>query len=293
MQHLPIFINITSKPVLVVGDGETAEAKSRLIKLAGGEPQRCECGSPAASATCDRNYSLAFVAVDDPTLAASWATALRAKGLLVNVADLPTLCDFILPSIVDREPVLVAISTGGVSATVAKRLREAIEGLLPAKLGEVVQAIGNARAEVAKRLTTTGGRRRFWDAMLRPGGRFDPLVLAEPPTLAELIRVADTLPQPQRCITHIQPRSPDPDDLSLKMLRRLQAADVIVSVGDGMTGIAERGRRDAQVMNCDITELTETLDALKRDANTFQIVVIAKNDSAQASAAGWTFEIIG
>lgn len=290
MQHLPIFINITGKPVLIVGSGETAAAKSRLIRLAGGEPMPCLCANPEASAGCNRKYALAFVAIEDAHVAAEWAKALRAKGLLVNVADQPALCDFILPSIVDRDPVLVAISTGGASATVAKRLREAIEALLPARLGEVVQAIGNARSEIAKRLTTTGERRRFWDAILKPGGPFDPLAITEPPTIAALVIAADTLPQLQRRITHIQPGSTDPDDLSLKMLRRLQAADVIVTAGDEMVGIAERGRRDAKVVSCDEKTLSQILAAITADTDTFQIVVVAENDVSQATAADWIFE---
>ncbi len=292
MHHLPIFLNITGKRILVVGSGETADAKSRLIKLAGGEPHRCTCDSPAASSTCNRKYALAFVAVDNLDLAAEWATTLRAKGLLVNVADQPALCDFILPSIVDRNPVLVAISTGGASATVAKRLREAVEALLPAKLGDIVKAIGAARSEVAKKLTTTSQRRHFWDAVLSPYGQFDPLTITDAPSVSVLVKAAEIQPQQKRCITCIHPRSRDPDDLSLKMLRRLQSAEVIVNVGEGTSGITERGRRDARMTYCEIADLAKTLSALTCVADIFQIVVVACNDVPKTNVDGWISEVI-
>ena len=291
MQHLPIFVTITGKSVLVVGRGDIAAAKARLIALAGGIPVHCMCDNPAASANCTRDYALAFIAVDDVAEAATWAHALKAKGLMVNVADLPALCDFILPAIVDRHPVLVAISTGGASATVAKRLREALETWLPAKLGDVVAALAAARAGVAERLTTVGERRRFWDAMLKPGGPFDPLCLQQQPDPAALVAAAAQPPEHPRWISVIKPRSVDPDDMSLKMLRRLQAADVIVTIGDLVAPLAERGRRDAKLLTCSATAAPRLLAQLMEDTHTHQIVMIVDNTGvALLPSNGWQFE---
>ena len=90
--------------MVLIGEGEMGEAKQRLVERAGGIP----CGEPEA-----HHASLAFVAIDDGRQAEAIAKRLRDKGLLVNVADRPDLCDFTTPSILDRDPVLIAIGTSG------------------------------------------------------------------------------------------------------------------------------------------------------------------------------------
>jgi uroporphyrin-III C-methyltransferase/precorrin-2 dehydrogenase/sirohydrochlorin ferrochelatase len=116
LSALPLFHRVAGQRVVVVGEGAAAEAKRRLVERAGGV---C-CGEPEA------HYArLAFIAVDDPRLAEGAATRLKSKGLLVNVTDRPELCDFTLPSVLERGPVVVAIGTGGASAGLAKQLRSA------------------------------------------------------------------------------------------------------------------------------------------------------------------------
>ena len=119
MQQLPIFVNLAGRQVILVGDGEPAEAKARLVRAAGGEL----VGEDSADAV------MAFVAIDDDAEALAAATRLRARGLLVNVVDRPELCDFTTPSILDRDPVLIAVGTGGASAGLAKILRLRLERL--------------------------------------------------------------------------------------------------------------------------------------------------------------------
>ncbi|MGL4543230.1 MAG: precorrin-2 dehydrogenase/sirohydrochlorin ferrochelatase family protein, partial [Polymorphobacter sp.] len=131
MDALPIFVRLAGQPVLLVGEGEAADAKARLIAAAGGRIVR----------DVAPGVRLAFVALDDAAAATATAAALRTAGLLVNVVDRPALCDFTVPAIVDRSPVLLAIGTGGASATLAKALRERFEALLPARLGDLARAI--------------------------------------------------------------------------------------------------------------------------------------------------------
>uniref|UniRef100_UPI002E2DB948 precorrin-2 dehydrogenase/sirohydrochlorin ferrochelatase family protein n=1 Tax=Sandarakinorhabdus rubra TaxID=2672568 RepID=UPI002E2DB948 len=131
MQQLPIFVTLTGRTVIVVGDGEAAAAKARLVSAAGGR-----IADEGASDAC-----LAFVALDDEDAAAAAASRLRARGLLVNVVDRPALSDFLMGAIVDRSPVIVAISTGGSSASLARALRMRLEALLPASLGPLGSAI--------------------------------------------------------------------------------------------------------------------------------------------------------
>src|SRR6478609_7296709 len=114
MRALPLFHVIAGRPVVVLGDGAAAEAKRRLVERARGLPitelaNGIECGA-----------RLAFVAHDDPVLCEADAAPLRAAGLLVNVVDRPELCDFTVPSLLERDPLLVAVGTAGQSAGLAK-----------------------------------------------------------------------------------------------------------------------------------------------------------------------------
>lgn len=232
MEQLPIFVNLRGASVLLLGKGGAAEAKARLIEAAGGmvihEPRP--------------DVRLAFVASDAPE---ADAARLKAAGLLVNVVDRPDLCDFTVPAIVDRAPVTVAVGTAGASATLAKVLRERLEAWLPASLGSLACAIFAARGQVTARLGTTAERRRFWDRLLAPGGSLDPLDPSADPsaTIGEALASGDSA-APARLVT-IAPRSADPDDLTLRELRALSAADTLFHAVAAPAAVLDRARRDA------------------------------------------------
>lgn len=230
MHSLPVFLRLTGQRVLLVGDGGAADAKARLILGAGGIVVR------------DLPARLAFVALDDAGEAAAEATRLKTLGLLVNVVDRPALCDFTVPAIVDRSPVIVAVGTGGASASLAKALRERLEALLPAGLGRLADAIFAARAAVAGRAPTVDARRRLWDAALAPGAALDPLAeTADPAAAIATLDSAST----GDSVTTIALTSPDTDDLTLRQLRLLNQADTIYHAGDVSPAILDRARRDA------------------------------------------------
>lgn len=231
MDSLPIFVRLAGEPVLLVGDGAAADAKARLIESAGGIVVR------------DGPARIAFVALDDPTAAAAAAAAarLKAEGRLVNVVDRPALCDFTVPAIVDRSPVIVAVGTGGASASLAKALRERLEALLPATLGGLARAIFAARAAVAARHPTIDARRRFWDAALAPGGALDPLGAPGDVEAA----LAATGIEGASSLTRITLTSHDPDELTLRQLRALNQADTIYHDAAVPAAILGRARRDA------------------------------------------------
>ena len=130
MRSLPLFHRIAGRPVIVLGQGEAAETKRRLVERAGGIVVEDD----------DRDARLAFVALDNPELA---VTRLKARGVLVNVVDRPDFCDFTVPSVLDRDPVLVAVGTDGASAGLAKHLRlrqaEAQRGCRSAPLDRIDQ----------------------------------------------------------------------------------------------------------------------------------------------------------
>jgi len=226
VDSLPIFVNLRGRPVLLVGDDEAAEAKRRLIEAAGG----VVVDAPGPE------VRLAFVALDAPEEAAA---ALKAAGLLVNVVDRPALCDFTVPAIVDRSPVIVAIGTGGASASLAKALRQRLEAMLAPGLGGVAMAIRGARDRLKARYPDAAGRRRALDTAMAEGGWLDPLG-----DDWQIEALFDAAPAPAAVVTIVL-RSDDPDDLTLRDARWLARADRLVH-GDGVPpAILDRARRDA------------------------------------------------
>ena len=251
MHSLPLFHRIAGQPVIVLGEGAAAEAKARLVERAGGVV--VGEGDPAAR--------LAFIATDEPEAA---ATRLRARGVLINVADRPDLCDFTLPSVLERGPVLVAVSTGGASAGLAKAVRLRLERLLPASLGALAQALQVARGAIRARWPDAGARRGAIDAALADGGALDPMV-EHGEDAVERWLAADDAPSAPR-IAEIALRSDDPDDLTLRDARLLGSADVIRHAADVPDAILIRARADAERRALDDTRPDYGLTVIIRRA---------------------------
>lgn len=234
MRSLPLFHRIAGKRVVVVGAGEIAEAKRRLVERAGGMP----CSEPEA-----HHASLAFVAVEERSEAEAVALRLRRAGLLVNVADRPDLCDFTTPSVLERDPVLVAIGTSGASAGLAKHLRLRLEALLPPSLGKLADKLHDARGKLRERFPQAQDRRRALDAALAPGGPLDPL------SEHAAKRVGSWLdgvpPTAQGGQVEITLHSDDPDDLTLRQARLLGEADTVLFEPRVPADILARARADA------------------------------------------------
>lgn len=233
MHSLPVFLRLAGQPVILLGKGDGADAKRRLLDRAGA----CIVGE-------DRAAALAIVAIEDEDLAIAAVARLKARGILVNAVDRPALCDFTLPAIVDRDPVLLAVGTGGASAGLAKALRQRIEALLPASLGALADALHAARATLHARFPNAGDRRRAIDAALSPGGSLDPLRPQSRDSVASWLAAGDARPAgPSRHVIRL--RSPDPDDLTLGEARALASADVIHHDGSVPAAILDRARADA------------------------------------------------
>lgn len=229
MHSLPVFMRLTGRPVILTGEGEAADAKRRLLERAGARIVDED----------DGEARIAIVSDGD----AVTAQRLRARGVLVNATDNPDLCDFTLPAIVDRDPVLIAIGTGGASAGLAKALRQRLEAMLPAKLGALATALFDARAAIRARWPDAAARRRAIDAGLAPGGAID-LLRAD---------AADAVPrwigeQGDAEATRLEPvrlTSSDPDDLTLRAARLLGEADRVYHQPGISTTILDRARADA------------------------------------------------
>lgn len=233
MNQLPIFVTLRGRNVLLVGEGEAAEAKRRLIERAGGV---CvNAGSP--------DVMLAFVAVEETQAAADIAARLKATGLLVNVVDQPALCDFTTPAIIDRDPVLIAVGTGGASAGLAKALRQRLEALLPQNLGSLASGLSAMRDSIRQKWPDNVARRKAIDDALSEAGILDPLSDIDEPAIDNWLNQPDE--KRPYGIVELTLASPDPDDLTLRQARLLGQADHIFFGSDVPLAIVNRARADA------------------------------------------------
>ncbi|MGB6236749.1 MAG: siroheme synthase CysG, partial [Bradyrhizobium sp.] len=271
MRFLPVFLDLQRGVVMLVGSGDLARAKLRVLTAAGArvrwyatdgdhdlaglgenETSRIElaAGDPL---TAKLNGVIAIVCAGAGELAPVMSARARALGLPVNVMDDLDHSTFIFPAIVDRGDVVVAIGTGGASPVVARRLRERIEAVLPARIGELVGFIGRWRKAVHDLIPEFALRRRFWERVV--DGPIGALVLAGRDDDAERalkgIRdasaFAGSLPsgEAEGMVTLVGAGPGDPDLLTVKALRALQDADVIFYDELVNPEILDRARRDA------------------------------------------------
>lgn len=226
LHSLPLFVRLNGRPVILLGEGEPAAAKRRLLERAG-----------AVLVGEDAQAVLAVVALDEPEAAVA---RLRARGILVNAVDRPDLCDFTLPAIVDRDPVILAIGTGGVSAGLAAALRQRLEALIPGDLGSLARSLYAIRPQLRRRFPDMGERRRALGAAMAAGGPLDPLRAT---MAAEDWLAATATPATQR--VRIVLRSDDPDELTLREARALANADCVLHGSGVPVAVLDRARADA------------------------------------------------
>ncbi len=294
MGLFPLMLLAAGRPCIVVGDGPLADAKARLARQSGMEVQQFRSDTDGSrSVPKPARLGLAFVTLQDMDAAAKCSEVLRGLGYLVNVADQPGLCDFILPAIVDRAPVVIAISTGGASATMARQIRGRLEAELPDRLGDMVGFISTLRPAVASILTNADARRHFWEWATTDGGPCDPFTHHEPPGADDVLAAARSFgEQPTaRHICMINLQTNDPADMTLRALRRMQQADVVLCIGlkEQLGPLANLSRRDAQVMYDEIS--AATIDVL---ANSPRSVILMPRGSVArpVRVKGAVFEFI-
>ncbi|MEH6758985.1 MAG: siroheme synthase [Parasphingorhabdus sp.] len=235
MNQLPIFVNLRGRKVILIGSGDMADAKRRLYERAGAYITDDEAAADVA---------LAVIALDDDAEAEAAAERLKARGLLVNVVDRPMLCDYTTPAIVDRDPVLIAIGTGGTSAGLAKALRQRLEHLLPGSLGSLADSLLSARDRIKQRWSGSADRRRAIDAALDPGGALDPFADKLADAVDTWLEGAGRTLVDQ--VMDIDLVSADPDDLTIRQARLLGQADTIYAEAGVPKVILNRARADAQ-----------------------------------------------
>jgi uroporphyrin-III C-methyltransferase/precorrin-2 dehydrogenase/sirohydrochlorin ferrochelatase len=271
MRFLPVFLDLQAGPVLLVGAGDLARAKLRLLAASGARIRwYATDGNQDLGALSTAETAGIELATGDP-LAADLAGVIavlcagagdigpamsaraKAVGLPVNVMDDLQHSTFIFPAIVDRGDVVVAVGTGGASPVVARRVRERIEAVLPARIGDLAGFIGRWRKTIHGRIPEFQLRRRFWERVV--DGPIGAMVLAGRGDQAEaaLQDISDPSAfagaqapgEVEGRVTLIGAGPGDPDLLTIKALRALQDADVIFYDELVSPEVLDRARRDA------------------------------------------------
>src|SRR5579872_1251425 len=271
MRFLPIFLDLQRGAVLLVGGGDAARAKLRLLIAAGAQVRwyatdgNYDLGGIAAEnaaqiepagdpLTAELNGVIAILCAGAGEVGPAIAARARAAGLPVNVMDDPAHSSFIFPAIVDRGDVVVAVGTGGASPVVARRVRERIEAMLPGRIGELASFVGRWRKAIHDLVPEFALRRRFWERVV--DGPIGALVLAGRRDEAEsaLKTIGDASAfagrlasgEAQGSVTLVGAGPGDPDLLTVKALRALQDADAIFYDELVNPDILDRARRDAE-----------------------------------------------
>jgi uroporphyrin-III C-methyltransferase/precorrin-2 dehydrogenase/sirohydrochlorin ferrochelatase len=225
VDFLPIFLDVRGQPCLVVGAGQVASRKAALLRRAGAQVTMT---THFREEELER-YALAIAATSDPAVNRAVSAAARARRVPVNVVDQPALCSFILPSIVERAPLVVAVSSGGASPVLARLLRARLESMIPAAYGRLAALAGEFRDRVKARFKGPE-RRRFWERALQ--GPIAELMLAGRDAEARAALAAaidDTrLAFSGGEVSLVGAGPGDPDLLTFRALRLMQQADVVV-----------------------------------------------------------------
>lgn len=267
MDYLPVFLDVRGKKVVVDGGGTVAARRVERALAAGAQVVSFDPEPGAeirgffghanlthhARVPSDEDFAGAVVAYgaseDEPRDALLYRAA-HAHGALANVADVKEYCDFITPSVVERDRVTVAISTGGAAPVIARILRARIEAMLPASYGALADFVSRFRDRIAETVSDGRGRRRFWERMIE--GPAADAFLAGREAEAEAIITADLdaagadahLTRGEVWLVGAGPG--DPDLLTFKALRLMQHADVVLYDRLIGPGIVDLMRRDAK-----------------------------------------------
>jgi len=264
MDLLPIFMNIKDRQVLVVGGGEVAARKAGLLLEAGAAVHIVSPDlAPALQTQVDEGLmtyrcgefmpddlngaTLIIAATDNEAVNRQVSELAQARHLPVNVVDNPALCSFTMPSIIDRSPVQIAVSTGGVSPVLARLLRARLESAIPAAYGRLGQLAEKFRDQDKDRFKNVNSRRNFWEHVLQ--GEIAELVFkGQDEQAQEALEAAIEAgkDEPVGEVYLVGGGPGDPDLLTFRALRLMQQADVIVHDRLVSKEVLDLCRRDAE-----------------------------------------------
>ncbi len=265
MDFLPVFLNIKDQPCLVVGGGDVASRKVRFLRQAGG---KVHVVAPVLSDSLQDLLSkgeithrasvydaadlagvmLVIAATDDAGINQQVAEDSRQRNIPVNVVDAPALCSFVVPSIIDRSPVLIAISSGGSSPVLARLLKSRLEALIPASYGRLAILVKGFRETVKQRFSSTRQRRFFWEKILQ-GPVAEMMFSGQDAAARQALQAAIDSGEEAHNVgeVYLVGAGPgDPDLLTFRALRLLQQADAVVYDRLVSAPILELARKDAE-----------------------------------------------
>ncbi|MEQ1636012.1 MAG: siroheme synthase CysG [Methylococcales bacterium] len=265
MDYFPLFIKLQQQPCLVIGAGEIAARKIDLLSRAGAKitvialefnsvilelqaKHQLEFRQKAFTPSDVTGFKLVISATDSTETNQRVADAANAQGILVNVVDSPALCSFIFPAIIDRSPIIAAISSGGASPVLARLLRARLESMIPYQYGKLAQLAENFRQQVKNAIKMPAQRRIFWENVLQ--GKIAELVFAGFQQQAEELlhqTIVDTASHSATpgAVYLVGAGPGDPDLLTFRALRLMQQADVVVYDRLVSPAVLDLVRRDA------------------------------------------------
>ena len=266
MDHLPIFINVRQKPCLVIGGGDIAFRKINLLIKAQAKvdclsPLFCE-GITNLSQNGDVNliqkrfesddikdYAIIIASTDDSSVNALISKSAKKARIPVNVVDSPELSSFIMPSIVDRSPVIIAVSSAGRAPVLARIIRAKLETVIPSAYGVLAEIAGEYRQKVKDRFSKIKDRRAFWESIFSG-------VIAEKVFSGRINEAKDDIDKQLKQASQMElgevylvgAGPGDPDLLTFKALRLIQQADVVLYDRLVSKGVMELVRRDSELI---------------------------------------------
>lgn len=306
MVLFPVFAQLRGRPVLVVGGGVIAERKIRLLLRAGAQvtvvalafsaPVRALAGAgrialrrAAFQPSHLDSAWLAVAATDDAATNERVARACQARRLFVNVVDDAARSSIQVPAIVDRDPLVIAISSAGAAPMVARAVREQIEAGLDPGAGRLARLVRGHRPAIQRRLADLGQRRAFYRRLLR--GPVMQLCRAGDVAGAEaalLRQLGQPLMRASGCVLILRAPASDPGELTLNGLRALNQADVIFHEGGVPAGVLDLARRDAAQRGFEAPSDAPARDALHAaiaaQARRGQAVVVLHRGGMQPDA---------
>lgn len=289
LRYFPIFVDLDARDVLIVGGGEKALQKLRLLAKT---PARLKLVAQDVSEAIQafaqehpvsivrrdfidadvEGVSIVFAASDDRSLDDRVASAAKGRGVPVNVVDGPAASSFIMPAIVDRDPVVVAIGTEGTAPILAREIKSKIESWLPAQFGRIARRAGSVRHQVQQAIADPVLRRRMWESLLQGVWRDAALAGDAEAADKELTHQLDSArsdAHPVGSVALIGCGPGEPDLITLKAQQHLQSADVLVVDRLVNPAILEYARRDA--IRIDVGKDPQGDSALQEEIN--QILV--------------------
>lgn len=265
MDYFPVFLDLKQRRCLLVGGGEVATRKGRMLAKAGAvlrivapeiSQELRDLVVQHRGEIYEREYQsgdldtcvLAIAATDDESLNETISQDAQARHLPVNVVDTPALCTYITPAIIDRSPLVIAVSSGGEAPVLARLIRAKLETLIPASYGKLAKIASSWRERIKQHFADGDARRKFWEKILQ--GPAAELMMngqedaANTMIAAELAGDNEKLTQGEVYLVGGGPG--DPELLTLRALRLMQQADVVLYDRLVSDGVMELVRRDAE-----------------------------------------------